>query len=277
MEYEDVFRVRLKADPPAKVEPLEVCLREGAVPYRAGVLRYPEVQRAFLREYVRELELTGLVKRNNSSRWACAALPVKKHDGGFRMTVDNCPVNQKTIPIAGAAPNLTEIAEEARGAYGVGLFDLLKGFWQAALAENSQEFFSFVTEDGIYTPTRGPARRCGLRRPFPSTDQWIAAPWTRPRSALASSANSEDTWYCVCVSSQILSSTNMDLSISRFCNNELIKVRLYSGVLPSSKRDSIVYPSGCCASCSTRWKMQHAMENCSAKVLMSRAEANWKK
>ncbi|KAG3097185.1 hypothetical protein PI125_g15759 [Phytophthora idaei] len=67
-EYSDVFRVRLGHDAAAEVEPLEVRLVDGVQPYRSGVRRYPEAQRTFLREYVRELEAAGLVERNNQSR-----------------------------------------------------------------------------------------------------------------------------------------------------------------------------------------------------------------
>ncbi|KAG2789501.1 hypothetical protein Pcac1_g1450 [Phytophthora cactorum] len=66
MEYSDVFRVRLRHDAAAEVEPLEVRLVDGAQPYRSGVRRYPEAQRTFLREYVRELEAAGLVERNKT-------------------------------------------------------------------------------------------------------------------------------------------------------------------------------------------------------------------
>ncbi|RAW21664.1 hypothetical protein PC110_g21891 [Phytophthora cactorum] len=66
MEYSDVFRVRLGHDAAAEVEPLEVRLVGGAQPYRSGVRRYPEAQRTFLREYVRELEAAGLVERNKT-------------------------------------------------------------------------------------------------------------------------------------------------------------------------------------------------------------------
>ncbi|KAG3057144.1 hypothetical protein PC122_g21135 [Phytophthora cactorum] len=66
MEYSDVFRVRLGHDAAAEVEPLEVRLVGGAQPYRSGVRRYPEAQRTFLREYVRELEAAGLVEGNKT-------------------------------------------------------------------------------------------------------------------------------------------------------------------------------------------------------------------
>ncbi|KAG3072173.1 hypothetical protein PI125_g22570 [Phytophthora idaei] len=157
MEYSDVFRVRLGHDAAAEVEPLEVWVVDGAQPYRSGVRRYPEAQRTFLREYVRELEAAGLVERNNQSRWACPALPVAKQGTGeFRITIDYRPVNRLTVPLAGASPNLAVATESVRGSYGYGAFDFHKGFWQMPLHPSSREMFSFVTEDGVFTPTRVP-------------------------------------------------------------------------------------------------------------------------
>ncbi|OWZ07165.1 LOW QUALITY PROTEIN: hypothetical protein PHMEG_00020479 [Phytophthora megakarya] len=128
VSYSDVFRLRLGHDEPADVDPLEVRLVPDAQPYRSGVRRYPEVQRQFLRDYVREFEPAGLVERNNHSRWSCPALPVAKQGTNeFWITIDYRPV---TKPLAGAAPNLAVVVEAVRGA--------------------------FVTEDGVYTPTRVP-------------------------------------------------------------------------------------------------------------------------
>ncbi|EGZ23260.1 hypothetical protein PHYSODRAFT_374107, partial [Phytophthora sojae] len=124
-------------DPSADVEPLKVQLRADAQPYRSGTRKYPELQRKFLRDFVRELERHGLVRRNNASHWACPALPVKKpHSNEYRCTTD-------TVPLAGATPNLSTATQSVKGAYGFGLYDLFKGFWQLPLDPESQELFSF--------------------------------------------------------------------------------------------------------------------------------------
>ncbi|GMF16253.1 unnamed protein product [Phytophthora fragariaefolia] len=154
-EYEDVWRLRIGTDEPARVEPMRITLRPDAQPYCSGVRKYQDMQRAFLRTYVQELLDNGLVRRNNSSRWACAALPVRKAGGdGFRITVVYRPVNKLTVPLAGATPNLTAVTQSVRGAYGFGQFDLFQGFWQLPLMEECQELLSFVTEDGVFTPLR---------------------------------------------------------------------------------------------------------------------------
>ncbi|KAE9357983.1 hypothetical protein PF008_g2896 [Phytophthora fragariae] len=156
-EYADVWRVHIGADPAADVGPLVAQLRPGAQPHRSGNRKYPEPQRKFLREFGKELEKNGLVKRNNASRWAGPALPVKKpHSDHFRCTMDYRPANKWTVALAGATPNLVVVIHSVKGAYAFGLFDLLKGFWQLPLHPISQKLYSFVTEDGVFTPTMVP-------------------------------------------------------------------------------------------------------------------------
>ncbi|KAF1332443.1 hypothetical protein FI667_g3535, partial [Globisporangium splendens] len=98
------------------------------------------------------------VRKKNNGKWCCAVVPDRKrgsHDG-FRITNDYRPINRLTIPIAGPTPNLAVATKSVKGATRFGSFDLFKGFWQMPLAQESQELFSFMAEDGIYTPTRAP-------------------------------------------------------------------------------------------------------------------------
>ncbi|GMF65874.1 unnamed protein product [Phytophthora lilii] len=98
-EFPDVFRLHIGSDPAADVEPLEVQVVPCAVPFRCKL-------------------------RN---RWACAALPVRKSNDEYRMTVDYRPVNRLTVPLAAATPNLAVVTQSVKDAYGFGSFDLLRG------------------------------------------------------------------------------------------------------------------------------------------------------
>ncbi|KAF0721467.1 hypothetical protein Ae201684P_011981 [Aphanomyces euteiches] len=67
-EFHDVVRIRFGCDPPVKVAPLKVHLKDGAIPVKSGLRRYPPARVAFLEKHVRELEKAGLVYRNRRSR-----------------------------------------------------------------------------------------------------------------------------------------------------------------------------------------------------------------
>ncbi|KAJ8574930.1 hypothetical protein ON010_g4282 [Phytophthora cinnamomi] len=112
IEYSDVFRVSLGRDEATDAQPLDVWLQEGAQLHRSGVRRYPEVQRQFLQEYVRELEEAGLVGLNSQRRWACPSLPVAKRvTDEYRITIDYRPANRLTVLLDGAAPNIAVVTE----------------------------------------------------------------------------------------------------------------------------------------------------------------------
>lgn len=152
----DIWRITMGRDPPARVTPLKVALKENATPFRCKPRRYTPQQKAFLEQFNKELEKLGWVFKNNQSRWASAAIPVPKAKGEFRQANDYRSVNQRTVPIAGTMPHLLSVMEYAKGKKHYGLFDFLKGFWQLPLDKASQEILSYMTHDNVYTPTRVP-------------------------------------------------------------------------------------------------------------------------
>ncbi|ETW05776.1 hypothetical protein H310_03460 [Aphanomyces invadans] len=54
-----ILEAKFGRDPPVKVEPLKVRLKDGAVPVKMGLRRYPPTHLAFLEKHVRELEEAG--------------------------------------------------------------------------------------------------------------------------------------------------------------------------------------------------------------------------
>ncbi|OWZ15800.1 hypothetical protein PHMEG_00010493 [Phytophthora megakarya] len=175
LDYGDVWRARLGADGPARVKPYSVKLKPDAAPFRCKPRRYPPLQSEFLRDHVAELQNFGLLRLNNASRWACAAVPVRKAGSkdAFRLTTDYRPVNRMTVPIAAAVPNLSVVTSRVRGAKAMAKFDLFKGFWQLPLAEDSQEVFSIKTDEGVFTPTRLPQGTVDAAMHFQSTMQEV--------------------------------------------------------------------------------------------------------
>ncbi|ETV78978.1 hypothetical protein H257_07762 [Aphanomyces astaci] len=139
MEFRDVFRLKFGRNPPVKVEPLKVRLKEGSVPVKSGLRRYPPTHMAFLEKHVRELEEAGLVYRSTRSCWASAPRIVPKKDpGDLSMTINSRPINACTEPMPWPMPNL----------------EVAMGYWQLSLHPDSQEYYSFMTPVGVVTPTR---------------------------------------------------------------------------------------------------------------------------
>ena len=154
-EYADIFRTKLGSDPPADVPPMKIELLAGAKPFCAKVRRYSPPQAAFIRRKTDELLRLGLIRRNNTSQWACAPLLVPK-DGPeqFRLTIDLRPVNRQTVPSSWPMPQIDAALAQLANDKCFANIDLCHGYWQMPLAQESQECQSFITPDGVFTPTR---------------------------------------------------------------------------------------------------------------------------
>lgn len=92
---------------------------------------------------------------NPTARWASAPLLVPKAGSSpFRFIVDLRLVNKYTVQHSHPMPNIEcELGKLAKSKY-FASFDLSHGYWQLPLDEGSQECQSFVTPDGVYSPTR---------------------------------------------------------------------------------------------------------------------------
>ncbi|ETV91956.1 hypothetical protein H310_13605 [Aphanomyces invadans] len=136
VKYEDVFRLKLGRDPPVKVEPLRVTLKADTKPVRCKARRYSKEQREFMARHVEQLQAAGY------------AIAIRGR------SVDVRPVNAQTERILWPMPMLEVILDHLCGAKVFFTLDFFKGYWQFALHPDSQEMFSFLTDIGVYTPTR---------------------------------------------------------------------------------------------------------------------------
>ena len=153
----DGFRRSLSGDPPARVEPFQVKLKVDVdlSKVKARPRVYLPAKTAWLDEQFAQLADAGMVYGNPQAICSNPAKAVPKGNG-YRSVGDFKAVNQQSEPVA-APPMLFE--EQASAFAGAALFmtvDLNQGYWQMPLAANSQELFTFVTQKGLYAPTRMP-------------------------------------------------------------------------------------------------------------------------
>jgi Reverse transcriptase (RNA-dependent DNA polymerase) len=154
-ECKDVFRLKLGADPPANVKPLVIKLRDGAEPVRMSARKYAPPQLQFMRDKVYELEELCLVHKNTGAEWASPPLILPKPGSDqYRMTVDLRVPNASKKPTAWPMPNLQDELHDLHGSEVFATLDFCQGYWQIPLHKDSQDRQSFITPDGVYTPTR---------------------------------------------------------------------------------------------------------------------------
>jgi Reverse transcriptase (RNA-dependent DNA polymerase) len=69
------------------------------------------------------------------------------------MTVDLRVPNASTNPTAWPMPNLQDELHDLNGSDVFATLDFCQGYWQIPLHKDSHDCQSFITPDGVYTPT----------------------------------------------------------------------------------------------------------------------------
>jgi hypothetical protein len=102
-----------------------------------------------------ELEELGLVYKNTKEEWAIPMLIISKPGPDqYCMTVDMHVPNASTMPTAWLIPSLQDELHDLHGSELFATLDFCQGYWQIPLHKYSQDCQSFITPDGVYTPTR---------------------------------------------------------------------------------------------------------------------------
>jgi hypothetical protein len=117
--------------------------------------KYAPPQLKFKRDKNRELDELGLVYKNTGAEWESPPpiLPKPGHDQ-YRMTVDLRVPSASTNPTIWPMPNLQDELHDLHGSEIFVTLDFCQGYRQISRHKDSQDCQSFITPDGVYTPTR---------------------------------------------------------------------------------------------------------------------------
>ena len=156
-DHVDIFRTTFSSGPPAKFPPLKIELTADAKPVKVRLRKYSQPQHAFMQKLVKKLISCGMAYYNPTSPWACAPLIVPKPGSvEFRFTVDLRPLNKYIVKHQFPMPNLEVSLTIVSRSKFFAKVDFVHSYWQMLLEKLSQESQSFLSEDGIVTPTRVP-------------------------------------------------------------------------------------------------------------------------
>lgn len=151
-----IFCLGLSDAAPATFPPLSIDLEQDAKPVRVKLRKYSEAQRDFMKSFVADLIRCGMAYPNPTSIWAAAPLLVPKptSSNSFRFTVDLRLVNKYTKKQQYPMPNIENELSKLFGSTCYANFDLSSAYWQLPLHPDFQATQSFITPDGIFSPTR---------------------------------------------------------------------------------------------------------------------------
>lgn len=123
------------------------------VVYRPYRLSYHEREK--VRAMIDEMLQAGVI-RESISNYASPIILVRKKDGGIRLCVDYRQLNSVTVKERYPIPVIEdELARLAGQAWFITL-DLMSGYYQVPIAEESKHLTAFVTPDGQYEYNRMP-------------------------------------------------------------------------------------------------------------------------
>ena len=110
----------------------------------------------------------GIVQPSHSP-WASPIVLVEKEDGNVCFCVDYRKFNQVSKFDAYTMPRVDEVLESVGSAQFISTLDLVRGYWQIPMLEQSQEKTAFTTPYGVFEFRVMPF---GLHN-APATFQWM--------------------------------------------------------------------------------------------------------
>ena len=119
-------------------------------PYRQTPKMREETERQ-----TKEMLANGII-RESDTPWHSPTVLVKKRNGEYRFAIDYRELNKITEPISFPIQMITEVFDTLADSKAqiFSLIDLRSGFHQVGLCPSTAEKASFITHQGVFTPTR---------------------------------------------------------------------------------------------------------------------------
>ena len=121
-----------------------ITLKDEATPFFVPNYRLPIGRREIVDKIVAEMKEQGVVSESKSP-YNSPLLLVPKKSGEWRLVIDFRRLNSMTVPDRMPMPVLDEVLASLNGAKVFSSLDLLSGYWQMPLDENSKPLTAFST------------------------------------------------------------------------------------------------------------------------------------
>jgi len=125
-------------------------LKEGATAPWGPIYPLSEVELQTLREWLKEMEKTGKIKRSTSPAGSPILFVPKPNGRGLRLCVDYRGLNAITLPNRYPLPLMQELQDRVQGAQWFTKIDLKKGFNLIRIREGDEWKTAFRTRYGLY-------------------------------------------------------------------------------------------------------------------------------
>ena len=132
----------------AKVTPHKIVLTNNT-PIWQKPRRFAEPVNEEIERQCQELEMMEIIEKSNSP-WSSPVVPIRKVDGCLRLCIDYRKVNAVTEPEKFPMPNLSDSIYSAHNIKFFTKIDLVKGYYQIPIDEDSRPMTAFSTQHNQY-------------------------------------------------------------------------------------------------------------------------------
>ena len=147
-EYRDIFA--LKPNELGRTNLVQHHIDTGDhAPIRQRAYRVPAAQKERIEHCIDEMLEQGVI-RPSTSAWSSPVVLIKKPDGSDRFCCDLRKVNSVTKKDSYPLPRIADTLDALSGAQFFSSIDLMAGYWQIELTEQSREKTAFVTHAGLF-------------------------------------------------------------------------------------------------------------------------------
>ena len=143
-------KVICESEYPPTVKFFEVPFKlKSETPVRKKPYTLSRAKQDYMRDELEKLKTHGII-RDSTSAFASPVILVPKPNGTWRMCTDYRFVNEQTDLISWPLPKIDEIIAETGGCRVFSTIDMLKGFWQQPLKEETKKYSAFITPFGTF-------------------------------------------------------------------------------------------------------------------------------
>ncbi|KAG9510097.1 Retrovirus-related Pol polyprotein, partial [Fragariocoptes setiger] len=146
---------QLTSEQRGQITELLIKLLPEAEPAQQPMRRYSPLEKAEINRQMHGMLEEGIIEKSNGP-WASPIVLVRKKDGTLRFCVDFRQVNARTKAWVYPLPRIDEALEQLRETKYFSSLDLVSGYWQVTMADESKEVTAFRTAEGHYQFRRMP-------------------------------------------------------------------------------------------------------------------------
>ena len=150
MEYQHQFSKGQEDLGLYKNDPFEIKLKQDAkTPIASRSYRYNPVVASEVDSITEKYLKAGIIRRSQSP-YAAPIVAVLKENGGIRITCDYRRLNEAIVIPQTPIPRIDELLDTLASASFFSSFDIMSGFHQTMIGENSVPLTAFCTTSGLY-------------------------------------------------------------------------------------------------------------------------------